>query len=69
MSGNELKDWIRWGRIADQRMRFAIKGDMDTSYETIAEVISSLQEWDVNQFSLITDLEEGGALDVGSDSD
>lgn len=64
MSGNELKDWIRWGRMADQRMRFAIKGDVDTNYEMIAEVISSLQEWDVNQFSLITDLEEGGLVEI-----
>ena len=64
MSGNELKDWIRWGRMADQRMRFAIKGDVDTNYEMIAEVISSLQEWDVNQFSLITDLEEGGIAEI-----
>lgn len=64
MTGNELKDWIRWGRMADQRMRFAIKGDMDTNYEMIAEVISSLQEWDVNSFSLITDLEEGGIAEI-----
>ena len=64
MTGNELKDWIRWGRMADQRMRFAIKGDVATEYEAISNVISSLQEWDVNQFSLITALEEGGVAEI-----
>jgi biopolymer transport protein ExbD len=64
MTGNELKDWIRWGRMADQRMRFAIKGDVATEYESISHVIASLQEWDVNQFSLITALEEGGVAEI-----
>ena len=59
MSGNDLKDWIRWGRMSDQRMKFAIKGDMNTEYPAIADVINSLQEWDVNSFGLITALEEG----------
>lgn len=64
MSGNELKDWIRWGRLADQRMRFAIKGDVDASYETISHIIGSLQDWDVNQFSLITNMEESTSIEV-----
>lgn len=59
MSGNDLKDWIRWGRMSDQRMRFAIKGDSKTEIPAIEDVISSLQDWDVNSFSLITALEEG----------
>lgn len=58
-NGNDVKDWVRLGRLADQRMRFAIKGDGNAPYEVISEVISSLQEWDVNMFSLLTDLEEG----------
>ena len=64
MTGNELKDWIRWGRLADQKMRFAIKGDTDASYEQVAHVISSLQDWNVNQFSLITEMESGGLVEV-----
>jgi len=56
---NELKEWIRWGRLTDQRMRFAIKGDVDTQYEIISNVISSLQDWKINQFSLITEQEDG----------
>jgi len=64
MTGNELKDWIRWGRLADQKMRFAIKGDVDASYEQVGHVISSLQDWNVNQFSLITEMESGGLVEV-----
>ncbi|GAB4415690.1 MAG: hypothetical protein OHK0039_24460 [Bacteroidia bacterium] len=60
MTGNELKDWIRWGRLSDQQMRFAIKGDMDAKYPAIQDVIGSLQDWNVNQFSLITTMEGGG---------
>lgn len=59
MTGNDLKDWIRWGRMSDQRMRFAIKGDAKSKITAIEDVISSLQDWDVNSFSLITALEEG----------
>ena len=64
MTGNDLKDWIRWGRLADQRMRFAIKGDGNAEYPAISNVIASLQDWNVNQFSLVTSLEEGGAIEV-----
>ncbi|WNJ16701.1 biopolymer transporter ExbD [Pontibacter sp. G13] len=64
MTGNDLKDWIRWGRMADQRMRFAIKGDMEADYPVVENVISSLQDWDVNQFSLITTMEDGGLVEA-----
>ena len=64
MTGNDLKDWIRWGRLANQRMRFAIKGDANAEYPSVSNVIGSLQEWDVNRFSLITDLEDGVDLEV-----
>ena len=62
MTGNDLKDWIRWGRLADQRMRFAIKGDASAKYPAVSHVIESLQDWNVNQFSLVTDLEEGADI-------
>lgn len=58
-TGNDLKLWVRAGRLADRRMVFAIKGDVDASYEQVQEVISTLQDWNINQFSLITDLEDG----------
>lgn len=56
----ELRDWIRWGRMADQKMRFAIKGDVDAQYTSTQAVMDALQFWKVNQFSLITTM-EGGA--------
>ncbi|MDX2283864.1 MAG: biopolymer transporter ExbD [Bacteroidia bacterium] len=68
MTGNELKDWIKWGRQADYKMRFAIKGDVDAKYETLQHVIGALQDWNVNQFSLITTMEDGG-LEAGGHSD
>jgi biopolymer transport protein ExbD len=55
----ELRDWIRWGRIADQKMRFAIKGDVDAQYTSTKAVMDALQHWKVNQFSLITTMEGG----------
>jgi biopolymer transport protein ExbD len=57
-TGNELKDWVRWGRLSDTRMRLAIKGDSQASYEAISNVINTLQDWKINRFSLITNLEE-----------
>lgn len=53
----ELRDWIRWGRLADQKMRFAIKGDVDAQYKSAKAVMDALQFWKVNQFSLITSME------------
>lgn len=54
---NELKRWILYGRTANLRTRFAIKGDGDCPYPAVAEVISTLQDWNINKFNLITDLE------------
>jgi biopolymer transport protein ExbD len=58
MKGNEIKDWIRWGRLTDNNMRFAIKGDLDAKYETVAHVIEALRDWNINRFSLVTKMEE-----------
>lgn len=63
-TGNDVKEWVRIGRLSDQRMRFAIKGDSDAPYGAISHVIESLQDWDVNQFVLITKLEEGGTVEM-----
>lgn len=61
--GNDLQDLIYWGRRSDVQMRFAIKADGAVPYPVIAQVISCLQEHNVNTFSLITDLEEGGLIE------
>ncbi len=62
MDGNDLSELVYWGRRSDREMRFAIKADGNVPYPFIYEVISTLQEFNVNTFSLITDLEEGGLM-------
>lgn len=61
-NGNDLQEFVYWGRRADPEMRFAIKADADVPYPFIYEIISTLQDYNVNTFSLITDLEEGGLV-------
>ena len=70
MAGNDLRDWVRYGRMANirrnqelpaelkRRLRFAIKGDANAPYKKIAQAIETLQDWKINQFSLITALED-----------
>jgi biopolymer transport protein ExbD len=54
---NELKEWINAARRTNQALRFAIKGDRETVYEQMNEVISTLQDVNINRFNLITGLE------------
>ena len=70
MTGNELKAWVRYARLGNarlnaerpvtekRRLRFAIHADSESPYGVISDVISTLQEWDINMFSLITTLED-----------
>ncbi len=62
-NGNDLQEYVFWGRRADPEMRFAIKGDGTVPYPVIANIISTLQDYNVNSFILVTDLEEGGLLE------
>jgi biopolymer transport protein ExbD len=55
--GNELKDWIRYARISDPKMRFIIKGDGNAPYSAFEKVTETLQGWEINQFALVTSLE------------
>jgi biopolymer transport protein ExbD len=54
---NELKEWINAARRTNQSLRFAIKGDRETIYEKMADVIATLQDVNINRFNLITGLE------------
>ena len=64
---SELKEWIKYGRIADhndgdeKELRIAIKGDANAPYSDVQKVISALQDFDINQFNLLTDSEAGAA--------
>ncbi|MDP5172205.1 MAG: biopolymer transporter ExbD [Bacteroidia bacterium] len=62
-NGNDLQELVFWGRRADPQMRFAIKGDGTVPYPVIYNIISTLQDYNVNTFSLITDMEEGGMVE------
>ncbi|RYF88380.1 MAG: biopolymer transporter ExbD [Chitinophagaceae bacterium] len=58
-TNNELADWIVYSRMANPKLRIAIKGDRDADYPTVAKVISTLQDKKVNRFNLITNMEAG----------
>ncbi len=67
---NQLGQWIYYGRFAeaekhsgtkvekDKQLRFAIKGDGNSTYTTVKRVIEIFQENNVNRFNLITNLEQ-----------
>ena len=55
-TNNELADWIIYSRLANPKLRIAIKGDSDTEFPVINKVIETLKSQDVNRFNLITNL-------------
>lgn len=58
---NDLVKWIRTVRRAarrvDKSLMFAIKGDANTAYPIMDEVIYTFQEEGINRFNLVTQLE------------
>lgn len=54
---NQLKDWIIFSRMANPKLRIAIKGDSDTNYPVVEKVINTLIDNKVNRFNLITNME------------
>jgi biopolymer transport protein ExbD len=61
-ANNELADWILQARLANPRVRVAIKGDSDSNYKVIKRVISTLVDAPVkvSRFNLITNMEKEG---------
>jgi biopolymer transport protein ExbD len=55
---NQLGDWVHQTRLTNPKVIIAIKGDQDVNYETVQQVISTLQDKKVNRFNLITDMEK-----------
>ncbi len=55
---NELADWILQARLTNRRLRIAIKGDRDSNFPVIKQVIKTLIEKKVNRFNLITNMEK-----------
>ena len=54
---NQLGDWIYAARVANKQIRIAIKGDKESNYEVIDNVIETLQDQKINKFNLITSME------------
>lgn len=57
-ANNELKVWVREAKGVNGRLIIAIKGDKQSDYEKYSGVVNTLQELNLNKFSLITSLEE-----------
>ncbi len=55
---NQLKDWVLQARLANPKVRIAIKGDDDATYSVVKKIISTLLDRKVNRFNLITGKEE-----------
>ncbi|MCG9880689.1 MAG: biopolymer transporter ExbD [Bacteroidia bacterium] len=53
---NELGDWIWQARLSNNKVRVAIKGDQNSNFPVIKQVIATLQEKKVNRFNFITNM-------------
>jgi len=57
---NELADWVVFARLTNpSKMRIAIKGDRDTNYKVVKQVVATLIDRRILRFNLITGLEQG----------
>lgn len=54
---NQLKDWVIFSRMANPKLRIAIKGDSNSNYPVIEKVVNTLIDNKVNRFNLITNME------------
>jgi biopolymer transport protein ExbD len=55
---NELADWIVYARVSNPKLRVAVKGDRDTDYKVVKQVVNTLIDRKVLRFNLITGLEQ-----------
>ena len=59
-ANNELADWVVFARLtAPSKMRVAVKGDRDTNYKVVKQVVETLIDRRILRFNLITGLEQG----------
>jgi hypothetical protein len=56
-TNNHLCMWILYTRQVNPNVQACIKGDVKTGYPIVKKVLSILQDYKVNRFSLITNLE------------
>ena len=55
---NELSEWLKYAKAANPKARIVIKGDRLAPYPVIKKVMDTMQDLDINRFSLITDTEK-----------
>ena len=55
-TNNQLGDWIYAARLANPKIRIAIKGDQGANYPAAKAVIGTLQKQNINRFNMITSL-------------
>ena len=60
---NELADWIIFARLSNPKLKIAVKGDVETPYGVVRNVIGTLQSKrvNINKFNLITSAEAAPA--------
>lgn len=64
-TNNELKEWIKYAKIVAfensydmyKKQQVAIRGDGKVSYPIVKNIMNTLQDLQINKFSLITNLE------------
>ena len=54
---NQLAMWVLYTRQVNPAIQALIKGDVDVEYPVVKRVLDILQDYNVNKFSLITNLE------------
>ncbi len=54
---NQLENLLKNARMANPKMRFIIKGDKDTDYGNIMDIMDVLEKTRITRFNLVTDLE------------
>lgn len=58
-ANNELADWVMNARLTNpSKLRIAIKGDRDTNYKVVKQVVETLIDRKILRFNLITGLEQ-----------
>jgi biopolymer transport protein ExbD len=56
---NELADWVVFARMTNpSKLRIAIKGDRDSNYKIIKQVVETLIDRKILRFNLITGMEQ-----------
>jgi biopolymer transport protein ExbD len=59
-TNNQFSNWVKYGRaVKGKNMIIAIKGDRDTPYKVIKNIMGSMQKLNENRYHLITSLATG----------